>query len=172
MVVTYGEDEARALFALTNTVVVFGGGKDVQFYRELSALLDDVRISRQTVTDGAAGVGTTRSGEDVRILRPGDIRRIRERHALVIAGAAPPIIARLRRCVDGRDGRLLLAEQAEARTAVRAAWTAAASAVQRQDEVLTAARLLRLVPRDRASSAPVAEPSPDGADDARFEAGR
>ena len=111
MVVSYGEDEARALFGLTNNLVIFGGGKDIHFYRELSDLLDDVRISRQTVTDGPGGVGTSRSGEDVRVLRPGDIRRIPERHALVVAGNAPPIIARLRRCLDGKDG-----DAAEGRT--------------------------------------------------------
>ena len=110
MVVSYGEDEARSLFGLTNTLVIFGGGKDVHFYKELSDLIDDVRVSRQTISDGPGGIGTSRSGEDVRVLRPGDIRRIQERHALVIAGNAPPIIAKLRRCIDGKDGRALLAE--------------------------------------------------------------
>ncbi len=76
MVVSYGEDEARSLFGLTNNLVVFGGGKDIHFYREISDLIGDVRISRQTVSDGPGGVGTSRAGEDVRILRPGDIRRI------------------------------------------------------------------------------------------------
>ena len=105
MVVSYGEDEARSLFGLTNNLVIFGGGKDIHFYKELSDLIDDVRISRQTVSDGPGGIGTSRAGEDVRVLRPGDIRRIPERHALVIAGNAPPIIAKLRRCIDGTDGR-------------------------------------------------------------------
>jgi hypothetical protein len=118
MVVSYGEDEARSLFGLTNNLVVFGGGKDIHFYRELSDLLDDVRISRQTVTDGPGGVGTSRSGEDVRVLRPGDIRRIPERHALVVAGTAPPIIARLRRCFDGKDGLQLKTELDAARAEV------------------------------------------------------
>ena len=39
MVVCYGEDEARSLFGLTNNIVVFGGGKDIHFYREVSDLL-------------------------------------------------------------------------------------------------------------------------------------
>jgi len=115
MVVSYGEDEARSLFGLTNNLVIFGGGKDIHFYREISDLIDDVRISRQTVSDGPGGVGTSRAGEDVRVLRPGDIRRIAERHALLIAGNAPPIIAKLRRCFDGKDGQLLADELAEAR---------------------------------------------------------
>jgi hypothetical protein len=107
MVVSYGEDEARSLFGLTNNLVIFGGGKDIHFYKEMSDLIDDVRISRQTISDGPGGIGTSRSGEWDRVLRPGDIRRIPERHALVVAGNAPPIIARLRRCLDGKDGRAL-----------------------------------------------------------------
>jgi hypothetical protein len=54
-------------------------------------------------------------------MRPGDIRRLKERHALVIAGNAPPIIARLSRCIDGRDGAKLKAEQAALRKRVAAA---------------------------------------------------
>jgi type IV secretory pathway TraG/TraD family ATPase VirD4 len=117
MVVCYGDDEARSLFGLTNNLIIFGGGKDIHFYREISDLIDDVRISRHTVTDGPGGIGTTRSSEDVRVLRPGDIRRLRDRRALVVAGNAPPIIAQLRRCIDGPDGRTLLQELTQARAA-------------------------------------------------------
>jgi len=118
MVVAYGEDEARSLFGLTNNLIVFGGGKDVTFYRELSELLDDVRVSRRTITDGPGGVGSSRSGEDVRVLRPGDFRTVPERHAVVIAGTTPPIIARLERCLDGAAGRRLADELAAARQQV------------------------------------------------------
>jgi hypothetical protein len=121
MVVSYGDDEARALFGLTNNLIIFGGGKDINFYREISELLDEVRIWRHTVTDGPGGIGTSRGGEDVRVLRPGDIRRIQNRHALVVAGNAPPIIARLRRCTDGPDGHELTDEMTRAREKVRQA---------------------------------------------------
>jgi type IV secretory pathway TraG/TraD family ATPase VirD4 len=121
MVVSYGEDEARSIFGLTNNLVIFGGGKDIHFYRELSELIDDVRTSRQTVTDGPGGIGTSRAGEWERVLRPGDIRRIPQRQALVIAGNAPPIIAKLRRCIDGSDGQTLRAEQVALREQVMAA---------------------------------------------------
>jgi len=121
MVVSYGEDEARSIFGLTNNLVIFGGGKDISFYREMSELIDDVRTSRQTVTDGPGGMGTSRAGEWERVMRPGEIRRIPERQALVIAGTAPPIIAKLSRCIDGADGQKLKAEQAALRRYVAAA---------------------------------------------------
>ena len=146
MVVSYGEDEARSLFGLTNHLVIFGGGKDIHFYRELSELLDDVRISRQTITDGPGGVGTSRSGEDVRVLRPGDIRRIPERHALVVAGNAPPIIAKLRRCLDGKDGARLKAELDAARAEVNRARVATVDVHERTAAALAYARDHRLAP--------------------------
>ncbi|WP_336031674.1 type IV secretory system conjugative DNA transfer family protein [Geodermatophilus sp. FMUSA9-8] len=147
MVVSYGEDEARSLFGLTNNLVVFGGGKDIHFYRELSDLLDDVRISRQTITDGPGGVGTSRSGEDVRVLRPGDIRRIQQRHALVVAGNAPPIIARLQRCFDGKDGERLRRELDAARADVNRARTDSLDVRERTAAALAYARDHRLGPR-------------------------
>jgi hypothetical protein len=147
MVVSYGEDEARSLFGLTNNLVIFGGGKDIHFYKEISELIDDVRISRQTVSDGPGGIGTSRSGEDVRVLRPGDIRRIQERHALVVAGNAPPIIAKLRRCLDGKDGRLLNREIATARTRVGDARAATIDLPQRTAAAVAYARENRLSPR-------------------------
>jgi hypothetical protein len=144
MVVAYGEDEARSLFGLSNNLVIFGGGKDVHFYRELSDLLDDVRISRQTVNDGPGGVGTSRSGEDVRVLRPGDIRSIRDRHALVVAGNAPPIIARLRRCLEGKDGPALKDELDAARAELTSARTVAPDVAARTAAAVAYARAHRL----------------------------
>ena len=45
LVICYGEDEARAMFGLTNDIVVFGGGKDGDFYQELSDLIGTTRVS-------------------------------------------------------------------------------------------------------------------------------
>lgn len=146
MVVSYGEDEARSLFGLTNNLVIFGGGKDIHFYKEISDLIDDVRISRQTVSDGPGGIGTSRSGEDVRVLRPGDLRRIPERHALVIAGNAPPIIAKLRRCLDGKDGQLLKAELDDARALVSGNRAATSDLIRRTADAIAYAREHRLAP--------------------------
>ena len=144
MVVSYGEDEARSLFGLTNNLVIFGGGKDIHFYKELSDLIDDVRISRQTITDGPGGTGTSRSGEDVRVLRPGDIRRIKERHALVIAGNAPPIIVKLRRCLDGKDGTKLKAEREQAQARIVASRAQTPSMADRTEAAVTYARKQQL----------------------------
>ncbi len=118
MVVCYGEDEARSLSGLTNNIIVFGGGKDIHFYKEVSDLLGTTRVSRQSVNDGPGGIATNRTVEDVPVLRPEQIRLIPERQALVVAENAPPLIAQLRRCLDGRTGRALAAAQAAARDRV------------------------------------------------------
>jgi type IV secretory pathway TraG/TraD family ATPase VirD4 len=120
MVVCYGEDEARSLFGLTNNIVIFGGGKDIHFYKEVSDLLGTTRVSRQSISNGPSGVGTNRTVEDVPVLRPEQIRLIPERQALVVAENAPPLIAQLRRCLDGRAGRALLERQRAARDRVGA----------------------------------------------------
>ena len=156
MVVAYGEDEARSLFGLTNTIVVFGGGKDISFYREISGLLGTARISRQTVNDGPGGVGTSRAGEDVAILRPEQLRLLPERQALVVAENAPPIITGLRRCIDGPAGKVLLSEQAAARDLVAAARTATTDVATRTRAAVGYAQAHRLAPPtlERSTGAP------------------
>ena len=146
MVVCYGEDEARSLFGLTNNLVIFGGGKDIHFYREVSDLIGVTRISRQTVTDGPGGVGTSRSGQDEPILRPEQLRLLPDRTALVVGENAPPIIARLTRCIDGKAGRALLAEQAAARAGVAAARTRVPGIETRTRRAVGYAREHRLHP--------------------------
>ena len=166
MVVCYGEDEARALFGLTNNVVVFGGGKDIHFYREVSDLLGSTRVSRQTVSDGPGGVGTSRAAEDTPILRPEQLRLIAERRAVIVAENGPPILARLRRCIDGTQGRALLAEQAAARATVTATRHASVDPVRRTAEALAAARAHKLHPQraeDGASPSSTNTPPADSA---------
>lgn len=106
----FGEQEARAIFGLTNNLVLFGGSKDTQFNAEISDLLGTTRISRTTWQTGKTG-GRSFAGEDVPILRPAEVRQIKERHALVVAENGKPILARLTRCIDGKSGKQLLAEQ-------------------------------------------------------------
>ena len=52
LVICYGQDEARALFGLTNIITLFGGGKDGAFNREMSELIGTTRVTRTTYTHG------------------------------------------------------------------------------------------------------------------------
>ena len=116
LVICYGEDEARAMFGLTNNLVVFGGGKDSEFYQEISTLIGTTRVSRRSYNLHRGGWGSSFYGDDVPVLRPEEIRQLPERHALVVAENARPFIARLSRCIDGRRGKDLLRAQAAARS--------------------------------------------------------
>ncbi|MBN9619477.1 MAG: hypothetical protein J0H43_07060, partial [Actinobacteria bacterium] len=146
-----------------NNLVIFGGGKDIHFYREMSELIDDVRTSRQTITDGPGGVGTSRAGEWERVMRPGDIRRIPQRRALVIAGNAPPIIAKLSRCVDGDDGKKLKDEQVALRQHVMAARQSKPDIARRTADAVAYSRTNLLTPdASDADQASDAEPSATG----------
>ena len=51
----FGEQEARTLLGLTNTLVLFGGSKDVAFNQEISDLLGPVRIARTSYQGGKRG---------------------------------------------------------------------------------------------------------------------
>jgi len=146
LVICYGEDEARALFGLTNNIVVFGGGKDGHFYREISDLMGTARIARTTYSTGRAGYGKTTAGEDVPILRPEEIRQLPERQALVVAENARPLIATLRRCIDGADGQQLLASQVAARDRVSRARQTTASLAERTRLAVSTAREMALHP--------------------------
>ena len=107
----FGEQEARALVGLTNVLVWFGGSKDVSFNQEVSDLVGKVRVGRATWNTGHRG-GRTYSAEDIPVLTGSEIRQIKERHALVISENGKPVMARLHRCIDGKPGKRLLADQA------------------------------------------------------------
>lgn len=110
----FGEQEARTLLGLTNTLVLFGGSKDVAFNQEISDLLGPVRIARTTWQTGQMG-GRSTTGEDIPILTGAEVRQLKERHALVVAENGKPMVARLHRCIEGRSGRVLLASQKQLR---------------------------------------------------------
>lgn len=119
LVVAYGEEEARALFGLTNNLIVFGGGKDGAFYREISELVGTVRVPRRNYTVGRGHSGSNLYGEDVAVLRPEEIRQLPDRYALVVAESAKPMIVKLSRCVEGRNGTALLRAQDHLRDQLR-----------------------------------------------------
>jgi type IV secretion system protein VirD4 len=137
----FGEHESRALLGLTNVLVMFGGSKDVAFNQEISDLLGTVRVGRVTHNAGRSG-GRSYSADDIAILRPEEVRRLPERHALVIAENGRPIIARLRRCVDGRSGAALLAQQAQLRRQLTTGRRAAVTPAARAAAALAEARRL------------------------------
>lgn len=108
----FGEHEVRALLGLTNALVMFGGSKDVQFNQEISDLLGTVCVGRVTHhVGGTHGGGRSYSGDDIPIMRPEEVGQLPERQALVIAENGKPIIAKLHRCVEGKAGARLLADQ-------------------------------------------------------------
>jgi type IV secretion system protein VirD4 len=84
--------------------------------------------------------GRTSSGEDIAIIRPEEICRLPERHALVIAENGKPIIARLSRCIDGRAGARLLAAQQHLRAELAERPSAALTAEARATAALVEAR--------------------------------
>ena len=132
----FGEQEARALVGLTNVLVWFGGSKDVSFNQEVSDLVGRVRVPRSSWQMGG-GRGRTIHSEEIPILRPEELRQLPDKQALVIAENARPIIARLHRCIEGRDGRRLLAQQRALREEL-----AAGRAGGRDVEARTAAALV------------------------------
>jgi len=109
----FGEHQARAVLGLTNTLVLFGGSKDVAFNQEISDLLGPVRVARTTFQSGRSHRSVT--GEDIPILTGAEVRQLPERHALVVAENGKPLIATLTRCIDGKHGQALLQEQADTR---------------------------------------------------------
>jgi len=139
LVIIYGEDEARALFGLTNNIVVFGGGKDGHFYREVSELLGVARVRRTSYSYGCGGGGRSTHGEDVPILRPEEIRGLPPGQALVVAENARPLIAGLHRCITGKAGEGLLEAQAAARDRVARAREQTLSPAARAGYALEAA---------------------------------
>ncbi len=102
----FGQDEAQALFGLTNVMVVFGGSKDVGFNRDISELTGTVRVARSGWNTARGGRNI--SADDIPVLRPEEVRQLPERQALVVAENGKPVIAKLHRCIDGRAGRKLL----------------------------------------------------------------
>jgi len=84
-------------------------------------LLGVARVRRTNYSYGGKGFSRSTHGEDVPVLRPEEIRGLPPRQALVVAENAPPLIAGLSRCVDGKPGQALLAAQAAARDRVAAA---------------------------------------------------
>ena len=122
-VVCYGEDEARTIYGLSNNLVVFGGGKDIRFYQEVSDLIGATTHTETRYSTRArewfAGMDRSFDSRRVPILEPAELRSLEQRKALVLAEMHDPIIANLLRCIDGKRGEELLAAQRRARLEAR-----------------------------------------------------
>ncbi|MGB8381744.1 MAG: TraM recognition domain-containing protein, partial [Dermatophilaceae bacterium] len=160
LVICYGQDEARALFGLTNIITLFGGGKDGAFNREMSELIGTTRVTRTTHSHGPArmSTGTSHTATDEPILRPEEIRLLPERHALIVAENAKPLIVRLTRALDGKPGRALLAAHAAAKAKVDAARDQHPPMGIRTRAAVDAAAHLDLTPPPRAWTSPPSDP--------------
>lgn len=121
IVTQYGEDLAASMRSKTNVLVVFGGSKDIAFLRDVSDLLGTYETERYTHSYGAGGTSRQASLEDRPTMKPFEIARIPPRHALVVAETAPPILARMRRVLDGRTGAKLTAQITQLRDQINAA---------------------------------------------------
>jgi type IV secretion system protein VirD4 len=131
-------------------LVMFGGSKDGAFNQEISDLVGQTRVSRSNWQTGAMA-GRSFSGEDIATIRPEEIRRLPERHALVVAENGKPIIARLSRCIEGRSGARLLAAQQHLRGELAERHSATQTAKARAAAALVEARRRGIA----------AEPGPD-----------
>jgi type IV secretion system protein VirD4 len=135
----FGEHQARALVGLTNTLVVFGGSKDVAFNQEISDLLGRSGSPAWAGRPGRWAAAQV-TADDIPILTAAEVRQLKERHALVLSENGAPIIARLHRCIDGKPGQRLLADQARLRDGVGADRRRAVSAEARAAAALVEAR--------------------------------
>ena len=95
------------------------------------------------------------------ILRPEEIRQLPERHALVVAENAKPLIARLSRCMDGKPGKALLAAQAAVKQQVNTARTRHTPVPARTAAAVAAAQRMDLTPIP-ASTIPATSPATAG----------
>lgn len=138
---TLGEQQARAIKDLTNTLLIFGGSKDAGFNREISDLLGHKRVARRNHQLGSRH-STSTHGESTPVIRPEQVRELPPQTALVIAENGKPIIATLNRAINGPAGKRLLAQQRAARQAMTACTTSAMpSSAQRIDAHAHAERL-------------------------------
>jgi len=145
--VCYGEAEARTILGLCNNLVLFGGGKDIKFYEEMSELVGNLTHTKTRLQSrGGArigGVDPSWDPERVRVLEAAELRKLKPGRALVLAEMYDPIIARLHRCIEGPRGKELLAAQKRARASARARVDATASGTPEEGQAPNLAATMR-----------------------------
>ncbi|MGB8379730.1 MAG: hypothetical protein WCG47_00550, partial [Dermatophilaceae bacterium] len=118
------------------------------------------RVTRTTHTHGTArmSTGTSHTATDEPILRPEEIRLLPERHALIVAENAKPLIMRLTRAIDGTPGRALLAAYVAAKASVDAARAQHTPLGARTRAAIDAATRLNLTPPQQGWTSPPSDP--------------
>jgi len=97
----FGEQEARALFGLSNVLVIFGGSKDVAFNQEVSDLVGTTRVKRTTWQSGGGGSrgGRSTSGEDIPVRPVASAHPRRRLHGWTGGAAQAPVRLRVISCM-------------------------------------------------------------------------
>jgi type IV secretion system protein VirD4 len=118
----WGQQDAEAIWDSAIVKIVLGGSGNADDLRDLSALIG-TREERQVSTswgyDGKQSY--LMSSQDKPILEPGQLRTLRFGHAVLLLRSAPPIMMRLRRWIDRKDGKTLAAARATVEAAIHAA---------------------------------------------------
>ena len=83
-----------------------------------------------------------RIGIEPRVLRPEEVRQLRDHHALVVAENGRPIIATLTRSIEGKPGWQLLSDQARLRATLTGNRSTSISPEARATAALAEARRL------------------------------
>lgn len=98
LIEAFGRNGADSVVALSNNLLIFGGGKDPDFYRDIAELLGDAPASTSHRGDA----------DYIAVVQRGELRRLRPGQAVLIAEHARGIKIRLRRCIHGTRGSALL----------------------------------------------------------------
>lgn len=122
--IALGTEQAKSLIALTNNLLVFGGSKDTAFNKDLSDLMGTVKYDTASHNIGVTYKSSQVSHTTEAVIRPDEIRQLEPGHALLITDGLKPIITKLKRCIDGPDGRALLRSSQKWRDIVTAAHAA------------------------------------------------
>ncbi|MEU8887299.1 TraM recognition domain-containing protein [Streptomyces sp. NPDC048442] len=94
----FGADTAKELASFTNNLVVFGGSKDPAFLRDMADLCGQVERRRTTKTTNSGERGGTSTATHMAlepVLRPDQIKGLKEGQALILADNLPPVVTKL-----------------------------------------------------------------------------
>ncbi|WP_448233132.1 type IV secretory system conjugative DNA transfer family protein [Microbacterium lacticum] len=109
----WSEHAASAIWDAAIVKIILGGASNSRDLQDLSTLIGERDEITDSTTVGDQGSRSAqRSIRRVSIMPPDTIRRLPFGTALVLLRAAPPIVTRLRRWTDRRDGRQLAANRA------------------------------------------------------------